>query len=214
MTPRERFLSVFRGALPDRVPVTLFLSDQGHFLTQVCPDLDPWDFLTLQKKVIEIQRQLGVDVFVRQLFGLNDPLSIHMGGLNISRQTDDWQVQTVELQRDGVCVQQTTVHTPGGVLTQEFSRHEQRPGTYVYACTKKPIQSRADLELAIQYEPGMPATFPELARQRVQELKQFLGDDGILGSWSPHGPFNNASLLVDQERLYSLFLEDFDSTIG
>ena len=210
MTPRERFLSVFRGAMPDRVPVTLFLSDQGHFLTQVCPDLDPWDFLTLQKKVIEIQRQLGVDVFVRQLFGLNDPLSIHMGGLNISRQTDDWQVQTEELQRDGVCVQQTTVRTPGGVLTQEFSRHEQRPGTFVYACTKKPIQSRADLELAIQYEPGMPETFPEFARQRVQELKQFLGNDGILGSWSPHGPFNNASLLVDQERLYSLFLEDFE----
>ena len=35
MTPRERFLSVFRGAMPYRVPLTLFLSDQGHFLTRV-----------------------------------------------------------------------------------------------------------------------------------------------------------------------------------
>jgi uroporphyrinogen decarboxylase len=210
MTPRERFLCVFGGQMPDRVPVTLFIQDQGHFLTQAYPDLDPWDFLALQKKVIEIQRQFGADVFVRQLFGLNDPLSIHMGGLNVSRQTDQWQVQTETSQRGNVYVERATIRTPEGELTQECSRSEIRPGTFVYACTKKPIQTRADLELAIQYEPGMPEGFPQMACKRVQELKQFLGDDGILGSWSPHGPFNNASLLIAQEQLYSLFLEDFE----
>jgi len=46
MTSRQRFLKVFRGELPDRVPVTLFLADQGHFLNQVYPDVDPWDFDT------------------------------------------------------------------------------------------------------------------------------------------------------------------------
>ena len=82
MTARERFLRVLAGEMPDRVPVTLFIVDQGHFLNQMYPDVDPWDFEALQLKVIELQRQLGVDVFVRVLFGLNDPLSIHMGGLN------------------------------------------------------------------------------------------------------------------------------------
>ena len=87
MTPRERFLKVFNGELPDRVPVTLFIQDQGHFLEQMCPDVDPLDYETLQLKVIELQREFGADVFVRMLFGINDPLGIHFGGLNVSTET-------------------------------------------------------------------------------------------------------------------------------
>ncbi len=210
MTSRERFLSVFRGEMPDRVPVTLFLCDQGHFLNQLCPEVDPWDFETLQLKVIEIQRHFGVDVFVRLLFGLNDPLSIHMGGLNVSQQTDRWEVKTVESQRGDTTVWHSTIRTPDGTLEQEFSRNQQRPGTFVYACTKKPIKTPVDLEIAVKHEPPMPESFRENARRRVARIKQALGDDGIVGSWAPHGPFNNASLLIDHDELYSLFLTDYD----
>ena len=31
MNSRERFLAVLDGKMPDRVPVTLFIADQGHF---------------------------------------------------------------------------------------------------------------------------------------------------------------------------------------
>ena len=41
MTSRERFLKVINGETPDRVPVTLFMADQGHFINQVYPDVDP-----------------------------------------------------------------------------------------------------------------------------------------------------------------------------
>ena len=210
MNSRERFLAVLDGKMPDRVPVTLFIADQGHFINQVYPRVDPWDFETLHLKVIEIQRQLGVDVFVRLLYGLSDPLSIHMGGLNISRQTDDWEVRTEELHQGNTTIERSTIHTPDGDLTQDFSRNEQRPGTFVYACTKKPIKTPADLEIAIRHEPGMPEAFKNNAKQRVQRIKAALGDDGIVGCWSPHGPFNNASLLIDHQELYSLFLTDFE----
>jgi len=53
MTPRERFLKTLKGEATDRVPVTLFIVDQGHCINQVYPDVDPWDFETLQLKVIE-----------------------------------------------------------------------------------------------------------------------------------------------------------------
>lgn len=69
MTSRERFLAVFNGQLPDRVPVTLFIQDQGHFLEQMYPDLNAFNFEENQLKVIELQKQLGVDVFVTLLFG-------------------------------------------------------------------------------------------------------------------------------------------------
>jgi len=211
MTARERFLTVLRGEIPDRVPVTLFIQDQGHFLTQVYPDLDPWDFEMLQLKVIEIQKQLGVDVFVRLLFGVNDPLSIHMGGLNISQQTENWEVTTKEVQEGDTLVQRTAVRTPAGTLTQEFSTYELRPGTYMYACTKKPIKTPADLDIAIQYEPRVPdPAKAQGIKDHIGRIKAALGDDGILGSWSPHGPFNNASLLIDLDTLYCLFLTDYD----
>ena len=176
MNSRERFLAVLNGQMPDRVPVTLFIQDQGHFLNQVYPDVDPWDFETLHLKVIEIQRQLGVDVFVRMLFGLNDPLSIHMGGLNVSQQSDHWEVHTEESRRGATAVRQSTIRTPDGVLTQEFSRSEIRPGTFVYACTKKPIQTPADLEIAIKHEPPMPESFKKNAADRGGRIKAALGD--------------------------------------
>jgi len=211
MTARERFLKVFRGEIPDRVPVTLFIQDQGHFLTQVYPDLDPWDSETLQLKVIEIQKQLRVDVFVRLLFGVNDPLSIHMGGLNVSQQTENWEVSTEETQEGDTLVQRAVIRTPAGTLTQEFSTYELRPGTYMYACTQKPIKTPDDLEIAIKYEPRVPDP-AKVARiqAQVRRIKAAVGEDGIVGSWTPHGPFNNASLLIDLDTLYCLFLTDYE----
>ncbi|MCK4629610.1 MAG: hypothetical protein KAT56_11450 [Sedimentisphaerales bacterium] len=72
MTLRERFLKVPNGKLPDRVPVTLFIKDSGHFLNQMYPDIGPWELEALQLKVIELRKQLGVDVFVRMLFCADD----------------------------------------------------------------------------------------------------------------------------------------------
>src|SRR3990172_12369394 len=127
MTSRERFLNVINGRMPDKVPVTLFIVDQGHFISQVYPDVDPQEFETLQLKVIEIQKQLGADVFVRQLYGLNDPLSIHCGGLNVSRQTDTWEVQTEEIRNGATLIKRSTIKTPGGTLAQDFSINQLRP---------------------------------------------------------------------------------------
>jgi len=208
MTSRERFLSVLRGQMPDRVPITLFVHDQGHFLSQVYPGVDPWDFRQNQRNVIKIHKQLGLDVFVRMLFGLNDPVSIHMGGLNVSRSTESWEVKTAVRQHGATRIERSTIRTPAGALTQEMSCHEVRQGTFLYCCTEKPIKGPDDLDIAIRYEPGMPESWPAEAKRKVGELKAELGDDGILGSWSPHGPFNNASLLIDQQDLYALFRTD------
>lgn len=211
MTGRERFLKVLGGEMPDRVPVTLFIQDQGHFLTQVYPDQDPHQYEALQLKVIEIQRQLGVDVFVRMLFGLNDPLSIHCGGLNVSSQTENWEVRTTETRSGDTIRQRSVIKTPDGTLEQEFSINEMRKSTFMYGCTKKPIESAEDLQMAVKYEP--PFLTPEKVAKieaHVRRVKQAVGDAGIVGSWSPHGPFNNASGLVTEETVYSLFLTDYE----
>lgn len=210
MTSRERFLKTIHGEKTDRMPVTLFIVEQGHFLSQVYPDLDPWDFPALQLKVAEIQKQLGCDVFVRMLFDINDPIHIHMGGLDVTHQAENWEVKTEEYNNGNTLVKASAVRTPMGILTQEFSINELRKGTYMYACTKKPIKCEKDLEIAIKYEPRMPESFKASAKAKVKKIKEAVGEEGVVGVWAPHGPFNNSSLLIDHDELYSLFLTDYD----
>ena len=156
MTGRERFLKVFSGESIDRVPVTLFIADQGHFLNQMYPDVDSQDFETLQLKVVELQKQLGVDLFVRLLYGINDPLNIIYGGLDVSQQTDTWEVSMEKVQQGSTLIERAAINTPDGTLTQDFSINEIRPGTFMYACTKLPIESPEDLAMAVKYEAKMP----------------------------------------------------------
>jgi len=210
MTSRERFLAVFNGKQPDKVPVTLFLADQGHFINQMYPDVDPMDCDTLEMKVLEFQKQLGLDVFVRILYGIWDPLNIIYGGLDVSQSTDTWDVKMEMVMNGDTRIERATIRTPDGILTQDFSINEGRKGTLMYACTKHPIESPKDLAIARKYEPKMPATFPAKVKARIQKVKKAVGDDGIVGTWSPHGPFNNCSLLVKLDELYSMFLVDFD----
>ena len=201
-------LTALAGEKPDRVPVSLFMVDQGHYLNQLYPEIDSEEHETLQLKVIEYQRQLGADVFVRMLFGVNDPIAIHCGGLNVSQCTENWDVKTEERHDGPSTIYHSVIRTPAGTLSQEFTRNEIRPGTFFHGCTLKPIKTPDDLEIAIKYEPPMPASFAENAKTRISRIKVALGDAGIVGVWSPHGPFNNASLLIDHDELYCLFLTD------
>jgi len=211
MTPRARLLAVLRGEMPDRVPVTLFIQDQGHFISQLYPDLDPWDSQAIQLKIIEFSRQMGADVFVRLLFGTLDPFQWwFLGGLDVYQQTADWEVHTEEVREGRTTVRRTLVRTPEGDLRQEYSIDEIRPGTLMYACTAKPVRTMGDLELVRRFEPRMPAWWPEAVKDRIRPIREALGDAGILGVWSPHGPFNMASLLVDEQELYALFLTEPD----
>ena len=94
MTSRERFQKVFRGERPDRLPVTLHMFDHARFVTQLYPQVDPLDYATINLKSVEIARQLGADVFARMLYDAHDPISIFMGGLDVSQQTESWEVRT------------------------------------------------------------------------------------------------------------------------
>ena len=209
MTSRERFFTVLEGEMPDRVPVTLFMYDQGHFLAQNYSDIDPWDFETYQLKNIELQKQFGADVYVRLLGDIIDPNIIY-GGLDVSREAENWEVHTEEIQDGDNLVKRSTIRTPEGELTQDFTITAQGNNTYVHACTKKPIASPEDLAIARKYEPGPSEEYTKKVRQRLATVKEALGDDGIVGTWGPHGPFNVASLLINHEELYSLFLVDPD----
>ena len=209
MTSRERFLKVFKGEMPDRVPVTFFIVDQGHFITQVYPGIDPYNHVEVQLKTIQIQKQLGVDVFARMVYDIN-PYHIHFGGVDVSQQTENWEVHIEEIKNQNTTIKRSTIRTPGGTLTQDFSINQIREETFMYACTKKPIETPEDLELAIKYEPKITEEHRQKTLKCIKRMKTAVGEDGILGVWAPHGPFNIASTLIDHSELYSLFLTDYE----
>lgn len=199
---------MINGEIPDRVPVTLFIQDQGFFIKQIYPNIGKDDHLKTQLKVIEIQKQLGADVFVRLLFGAV-PTYVHFGGVNINRETENWEVYTEEFKRGKSIVRSSTINTPDGKIAQDFTVNEIGPGSYVYACTNKPIKTEKDLDIIMKYEPGMDKAYPKKIKKIVSVIKEAVRDNGIVGVWSPHGPFSSASLLINLNSLYSLFLTDY-----
>ena len=154
MTSRECLLSAMAGKMTDRVPVTLFICDQGHFLNQMAPEIPATNFAALQLKVVELQKQFGCDIFLRVLYGLVDPLNLIYGGLDVSQQTATWEVMTEEIRKCSMILQHSTIRTPKGTLTQDFAINEIRPGTFTYACTKHPIETEKDLEIASEVRAG------------------------------------------------------------
>lgn len=208
MNSRERLLRTINGEVTDRVPVTLFIQDHGHFIHQLHPGIDPLDYEQLTCRVIDYQRSLGCDVFARMIFDLYHPLGICLGGVDDGHETDTWKVKTDVTEEGNNLVRSSVITTPAGELSQVFVRTALNRGTYVYCCTKKPIASEADLDIAMTYEPKMSAAYGEMVKGKIRRIKEYIGNDGILGTWVSGGPFNNASMIMDHTQLYMLFLTE------
>lgn len=209
MKSRERILGVIAGKIPDRVPVCLFIKDEGNFLRQVYPDLDYGNILECKYRLIDLERELGLDLFIRLLHGIYPDWIIY-GGVNTETETEKWEVSTDEIKEAHSIIKQTVIRTPAGVLEQEFTVSESvdMPGTYGYACSKKPIKTEKDLDILVNFEPSMSPSFPANVRKLITKVKQYLQDDGVLTVWVPGAAFNHASLLIEPSNLYRLFLLD------
>ena len=176
MNSRERLLRTINGEVTDRVPVTLFIQDHGHFIHQLHPETDPLDYEQLTFHVIDYQRSLGCDVFARMIFDLYHPLGICLGGVDDGHQTETWNVKTDIAEDGNNLVRSSVITTPDGELSQVFVRTALNTGTYVYCCTKKPISSEADLDIAMKYEPGMTAEYGETVKKKICQ------DQGLPGN--------------------------------
>ncbi|MBI9101569.1 MAG: hypothetical protein JEY99_04070 [Spirochaetales bacterium] len=209
MNGRKRLLTVLNGERADRIPVTAFIQGQGHFITQVKPETDPWDFIAIQKDVIDYQKSLGLDVHARMLFfNPHKPVFAFCGHLNVDVQTENWEVTHKEEKNGNTILHKYEIKTPEGSLKQTFSINELRPKTYMYACTEKPINGPDDLKIAMKYEPSCSDEIKGEMKKNVGIVKAEIGDSGILSAWTNGGLFNNISGFIDANVLYSIFLLD------
>lgn len=206
MNSRERLLKTIEGKITDRVPVSLFIHDEGNFLMQVYDDLDMNDPLGCKFKLIDFLRELGTDIHLRMIHGML-PKNICYGGLNVES-ANNWEVSSKEYKHGKTLVKSYEIKTPKRKFYQEFSISEIAPGTVVHNCTKKPIKDLKDLETAIEFEPSLDKEYIKELSSMVIAVKEYLKDDGITSIWAPGGSFNAASSLIDLDILYSIFLTD------
>ncbi|MHB8279667.1 MAG: uroporphyrinogen decarboxylase family protein [Candidatus Humimicrobiaceae bacterium] len=207
MDSRNRILNTISGNEIDRVPVTLFIHDEGNFLSQIYKNLDTEDPLDCKHKVIDLQRELGLDIFLRMLHKMT-PFWITYGGLNTDEQTENWEVTCREYKRGSSIVKDYKIKTPINEFNQEFTISEIAPQTFNYACTKKPINTIKDLEASIKYEPPMDEMYPKILKDMVMKINEYLKDDGVTSIWAPGCAFNAAANLINLDMLYSVFLTD------
>ena len=131
-----------------------------------------------------------------------------MFGFDTSIISDAWKIRTDITEEGNNQIRKSVITTPQGELSQVFVRTALNKGTFVYCCTKKPIACERDLDIALKYEPKMSAEYGEMVKLKIRRIKDYLGDDGILGTWVSGGPFNNASMIIDHTELYMLFISD------
>ena len=111
MKSRERILRTINGDKTDRVPVSLFIHDEGNFLSQVYNNLNVSDPLDCKFKLIDLQRNLGADIHLRMLHGMT-PSWISYGGLNTDAQNESWKVISEERKRGNSLVKSYIIKTP------------------------------------------------------------------------------------------------------
>jgi len=202
MTSRQRLLSVFNFASPDRVPVALFATDTD-IADGLCDTVlgertgDDLDDL------IRFNRALGVDIMLRTSADVFEPIAFDL-------ESDNWRHQW-HLDGDGRRLTHR-IMTPGGDLTEAFNlAGEQFHGDYTRQWMKLRnvrtewlIKRREDLELVAEYRPAVP----DYDLSYTAEAARRLGDGGVVLPRVPSSVFNSAAGLMNLEGLLTAAVTD------
>jgi len=153
MTPRERLLTVLKGGIPDRVPVTLYehtIHNGGWANSE--PSYEPLLKLEADYGDSFVRAPIDVPVF------LQDPNTAH--GLE-------------EKHQDGSVVRTVELDTPKGKLRTVTRRD---PGLMTYWQIEPLIKTDEDIKKFL----SLPESPAEVNVERLKDLEKRVGDSGIL----------------------------------
>ncbi len=208
MTSRERLLSVFNGKMPDRTPITLFVTDTD--IEDGPPDC------IIEKRtgdtiadLIRFHEILGIDIAMRISTDVFEPIAF-------DRDSDDWK-NIWEFSEDKKYLTHRII-TPGGELREAFNVegedfHGDPSKDWMKlrnVRTESLIKGPEDLRIVKKYRPEVPTyDFSHIAG-----VERRLGDRGIVLPRVPSSVFNSAfglrkleDLLVDPLMNSSFYRE-------
>jgi uroporphyrinogen-III decarboxylase len=190
VTGKERILAVLSGAIPDRVPIGLFV--QEEYLGWFFPEKKKVDRVTDAAECAQI---LGFDLLARDRSFEIPPF--------MQRSYTNWEVSQRRTMEKGNIYQITEVTTPGGVLKQvEAGPYDERIVSGIHFATiEYLIKDEQDLELFQKYVPRVDRETRERMKERARFSQEFIGDLGISSPWTWGGVFNQAATYRDIQNL-------------
>lgn len=191
MTGRERLLCVLNREIPDRVPVSFFL--QEEYLSWFYPEREKVGRL---KDAVDCARYYGFDVTTREN-ALIKPYWLRKSYPN-------WELDDKTWVEGEVFHRQSTITTPGGVLTQEeVAPYDPRTlAGFHFHTNDFFIKSSDDFEIFRKYFPeDNDAGYREERREAARAARAIIGDTGVAAPWGTGGVFNQMAECRDMQEL-------------
>jgi hypothetical protein len=196
MTSRERLLRVLNGGVPDRTPVTLFVTDTD--IEDGPPNcvLDRRTENTIED-LIRFHEILGIDIMLRTGIDVFEPIAF-------DSYTDEW-TNTWEFSTDRKKLTHT-IATPSGNLTETFGLegeefHGDPSKDWMKlrnVRTEALVKGPDDLRIIKKHRPNIPG----YGLSHTKRIQGRLGDSGIVLPRVPSSVFNSAFGLRKLEDLF------------
>lgn len=189
MNGRERLLTVLGGAVPDRVPVSLFV--QEEFLSYLYPNRE----VDRVVDAVACAKHFGFDVMTRSQ-AFTTPYFM-------KKSFPGWEVKQYQRRSEGKFYQFFEIHTPDKVLRQIEAGPDTGFGLagIHLSTTEYLLKDEADMETFLKHVPGIdPETVAEMQAYCAWS-KEVIGDLGISVPWCWGGVYNQATRLRGMEQL-------------
>jgi uroporphyrinogen decarboxylase len=187
---RERLLTVLKGDIPDRVPVSPFVQDE--YLAFYYPGKTSVDRVI---DAVELSRELEFDLIAKH----REFETPHF----LKKNYPDWELCQSECRKDNIKYIQMTITTPVGELMQIEAVPEAGTATsgVFGTITKHLLSSKEDVEMFFEYVPEIDDQIVQEMHGVASEWQRVVGDDAILAPWGWAGVFNAAATLRGIEDL-------------
>ena len=190
MTSRERILTVLRGDIPDRVPVTPFI--QEEYLAWIYPERRHLDRVDT---VIELAHELFFDVITKHNRFMTPSFMV--------RDHLNWRVRRETIREEAMWVTRVEITTPSCTLIQESVKPDAGAATQglMSATRKHLLETSDDIDAFLRWLPELDAQEIQTMRETAATWRERVGDLGINAPWGWAGVFNYASDLWGIENL-------------
>lgn len=190
MNNRERLLTVFKGEVPDRVPVSLYLEEE--FLGFMYPGR----VVDRVIDAVECSKYFGFEVMTRSRTFERIPYYLKKSFLN-------WDVKQNIIRQKGLYTIISEIQTPLKTLKQVETGPDVGLGVegINLTVTEVLIKDESDFEAFIKF-------VPKIDRETIDEMKTYcgwsknvIGDLGLSVPWTWGGIYNQASRLRGMQQL-------------
>lgn len=188
MEGRERLITVMKGEIPDRVPVSPFV--QEEFLSYFYPD----DNVDRVKSAVNCAEYFDFEVMTRHRLFSDYP---HF----LCKSFPNWEVSFKNYRESGNYYEVFQIKTPLKTLKQIEARPDSAYITsYMPTTIKCLIEDESDLESFVKYMPAIDTKTVNEMRDFASWAKKYIGNRGVSAPWGL-SVYNLAARLRNIEKL-------------